>query len=83
MASMSVSLSDQMRVFIKSRIKSGDYYNESEYIRDLVRKDREKLTEEQQFLSLLRQSDQNGTSADNVLTIMKKVKERLKNDGKL
>lgn len=80
---MSVSLSDQMRVFIKSRIESGDYYNESEYIRDLVRKDREKLSDEQKFLSLLRQTDQSGTSDDNVLSIMKKVKERLKKDGKL
>ncbi len=83
MASMSVSLSDQMRGFIKSRIESGDYYNESEYIRDLVRKDREKLSEEKQFLSLLRQSEQSGTSDHNVLDIMKNVKERLINNGKL
>jgi len=83
MASMSVSLSDQMRVFIKSRIESGDYYNESEYIRDLVRKDCKTLSDEQQFLSLLRQSDQGGMSDDNVLDIMKKVKEKLINNGKL
>ena len=80
---MSVSLSDQMRVFIKSRIESGDYYNESEYIRDLVRKDCKTLSDEQQFLSLLRQSDQGGMSDDNVLDIMKKVKEKLINNGKL
>ncbi|NOQ79242.1 MAG: type II toxin-antitoxin system ParD family antitoxin [Gammaproteobacteria bacterium] len=83
MASMSVSLSDQLRGFIKSRVNSGDYHNESEYIRDLVRKDREKLSDEQKLLTLLRQSEQSGTSEYNVLDIMKSVKERLINDGKL
>ncbi len=72
-----------MRGFIKSRIESGDCHNESEYIHGLVRKDREKLSEEQQFLSLLRQSEQSGTSDYNVLDIMKNVKERLINNGKL
>ena len=83
MASMSVSLSDQLRGFIKSRVDSGDYHNESEYIRDLVRKDREKLSEEQKLLNLLRQSEHSGTSELNVLDIMSNVKERLKADGKL
>jgi len=83
MASMSVSLSDQLRNFIKSRVNSGDYHNESEYIRDLVRRDREKISEEQKLLNLLRGSDQSGTSDLNVLDIMSNVKERLKSDGKL
>ncbi len=83
MASMSVSLSDQMRGFIKSRVDSGDYHNESEYIRDLVRRDREKLSEEQELLSLLRQSEQSGISNHDVPELMKSVKERLKKDGRL
>ncbi len=83
MASMSVSLSDQLRGFIKSRVESGDYHNESEYIRDLVRKDREKRSDEQQLLNLLRQSDQSGTSEYTVLDIMKNVKGKLINNGEL
>lgn len=66
MSSMSVSISDQLRGFIKSRVESGDYHNESEYIRDLIRKDREKLSDEQQLLNLLRQSEQSGISTHNV-----------------
>ena len=83
MSSMSVSISDQLRGFIKSRVESGDYHNESEYIRDLIRKDREKLSEEQQLLNLLRQSEQSGISTHNVPDLMQNVKERLKQDGKL
>ena len=50
MASMSVSLSEQLCGFIKSRVKSGNYHNESEYIRDLVRKEREKISDYQHLL---------------------------------
>lgn len=83
MSSMSISLSDQLRVFIKSRIKSGDYHNESEYIRDLIRKDREKLSKEKQLINLLRQSEQSGISEHTVPSIMKIVKDRLEQDVKL
>jgi len=83
MASMSVSLSDQMRGFIKGRVESGDYHNESEYIRDLVRKDRAKLSEDKKLLSLLRQSEHSGVSDFTVPELMKTVKERLKKDGRL
>jgi len=83
MASMSVSLSEQLRGFIKSRIASGDYHNESEYIRDLVRKDREKISSDQQLLSIIRKSEQSGLSDLNVLDIMKNVKGKLIADGNL
>jgi antitoxin ParD1/3/4 len=83
MTSMSVSLSDQLRGFIKSRVESGDYHNESEYVRDLVRKDRERLSEEQKLLSLLRQSEQSGISEKNIPELMQSVKERLRQDGRL
>jgi antitoxin ParD1/3/4 len=42
MAAMSISLSEKMRTLVKSRVESGDYYNESEYIRDLIRRDHER-----------------------------------------
>lgn len=83
MTSMSVSLSDQLRGFIKSRVESGDYHNESEYIRDLVRKDRERLSEEQKLLNLLRHSEQSGISEKNIPALMQSVKERLRQDGRL
>ena len=83
MTSMSVSLSDQLRGFIKSRVESGDYHNESEYIRDLVRKDREKLSDDQKLLNLLRQSEQSGISNSTIPDLMSSVKERLKQDGRL
>ncbi len=83
MAAMSISLSDQMRGFIKSRVESGDYHNESEYIRDLVRKDREQGSEDKALLNLLRQSEQSGVSNHTIPELMKGVKERLNKDERL
>ncbi|MBZ0110484.1 MAG: hypothetical protein K8F52_17670 [Candidatus Scalindua rubra] len=55
-----------MRGFIKNLVDSGNYRN--------VRRDREKLTEEQELLSLLRQPEQSGLSRSNVPELMKSVK---------
>jgi antitoxin ParD1/3/4 len=36
-----ITLSKQQDAWIKARIESGDYTNDSEYIRDLIRRDQE------------------------------------------
>ena len=77
MTAMSISLSEKLRGFVKSRVSSGDYHNESEYIRDLIRKDREKLADEQALLAQLQYSENSGVSEDTVLSLMKNVKESL------
>lgn len=37
MATMNISLPDEMRVWIESQVASGRYANASDYIRDLIR----------------------------------------------
>ncbi len=81
MPSMSVSLSDQMRGFIKSRVESGDYHNESEYIRDLVRRDQERLDDALE--QALIEGENSGVSNRSVLDIMRDAKAQLKADGRL
>lgn len=84
MASMSVSLSDKMRGFIKDRVTSGDYHNESEYIRDLVRRDHERRERnERELLGALRQAEASGVSDRLLPEIMRDVKQRLKAKGEL
>lgn len=83
MPSMSVSLSDKMRGFIKSRVESGDYHNESEYIRDLVRRDQERLKDEDALIAELDAAEASGVSDRTIPDIMRDVKERLKADGRL
>ena len=83
MPSMSVSLPEQMRSFIKSQIESGQYHNESEYIRDLIRHDQAKLAAEMALLRRLEASEASGVSDLKLPDIMKRVKERMRADGRL
>lgn len=39
MATMNISLPDPMRTWIEAQIESGLYANNSDYVRDLIRKD--------------------------------------------
>jgi antitoxin ParD1/3/4 len=49
-----ITLSEQQDEWVKARIESGDYTNDSEYFRDLIRKDQE------QKLNALKQAIQEG-----------------------
>lgn len=42
MATMTVSLPDPMKDWIEARVRSGEYASTSDYVRDLVRRDRER-----------------------------------------
>ena len=42
MATMNISLPDQMKAFVEAQSADGKYANSSDYIRDLIRRDAEK-----------------------------------------
>lgn len=43
MASLHISLSDEMRNFVEARVRGGEFHNHSEYVRDLIRHDQDRL----------------------------------------
>ena len=43
MATMNVSLPDEMKAWVESRAATGRYSNASDYVRDLIRRDRARL----------------------------------------
>ena len=61
-----ISMSDEMYHWISDRIKSGQYNNDSEYFRDLVRRDQEKEIAQKQLLSLLNDAEHSGISGRSV-----------------
>ncbi len=71
MAAMSISMTDKMREFVRSRVDGGDYNNESEYIRDLVRRDQERLSEDEALLKRLRAAKASGLSERSLFDIMR------------
>ncbi|RCW78480.1 type II toxin-antitoxin system ParD family antitoxin [Phyllobacterium bourgognense] len=46
MATMTVSLPDQMKDWIETQIQKGEYASTSDYVRDLVRRDRSRRGKE-------------------------------------
>ena len=74
----SITFTDQQDSWIKLRVENGDFTNDSEYIRDLVRKDQ---AENMKLLELKQAIDeglQSGQSPLKISDIIKKV-----DDGEL
>jgi len=41
MATLNISMPDELRAFVETRVKTGEYQSASDYLRDLIRHDRE------------------------------------------
>ena len=50
MATMNISLPDQMKNWVEESVQSGLYANASDYIRDLIRQDHQKMAALRQAL---------------------------------
>lgn len=72
MATMTVSLPDPMKEWIEAQIRRGQYASTSDYVRDLVRRDRARrereltLEELRQKLAASRESGDSSRSVDDV-----------------
>jgi antitoxin ParD1/3/4 len=49
MATMTISLPDTMKEWIEAQIREGDYASTSDYVRDLVRRDKQKREHEREL----------------------------------
>ena len=55
-----ISMPDEMGAWIEQRIKLGQYNNESEFFRDLVRRDQEQRQAMDQLRKILDEADASG-----------------------
>ena len=78
-----ISMPDSMGAWINERIHEGQYNNESEYFRDLVRRDQIRQDEVTRIRELLETAEQSGISHKTVLDIMNDVEGRLLNDEQI
>jgi len=77
-----ITFTQQQSEWIKSRINAGDYASDSEYVRDLIRRDQQKQTQQRNTqLKALKEAMQtgldSGVSNKNVLDIMQEVETKL------
>jgi antitoxin ParD1/3/4 len=73
---MNVSLPDPMRDWIEERVRSGEYANASDYMRDLVRHDRERHNA---LVEALIEGENSGLSNRSVEDIVADAKAELRN----
>ena len=73
MATLNISLPDEMRQWIESQVASGRYANASDYIRDLIRNNQS--TTDLIRLALI-EGEQSGESARSVSDIIDAERER-------
>ncbi|HNP29941.1 MAG TPA: type II toxin-antitoxin system ParD family antitoxin [Nitrospirales bacterium] len=73
MATMNVSIPDPMKDWVQGQIETGKYANASDYVRDLIRRDQEKVEVLRQALL---DGERSGMSRRKVEDIMNDVKKR-------
>ena len=78
MASMNISLPDEMREWIEQQVKSGQYANASDYMRDLVRHDQR---EREAIRLALIEGEQSGISSKKVKDVIADTKKALQANG--
>jgi antitoxin ParD1/3/4 len=62
MATMNVSLPDQMKEWVEAQAESGRYANASDYVRDLIRRDQEKAEKIAHWTRLVEEARASGVS---------------------
>lgn len=80
MATMNVSLPGPMKDWVEDQIKTGQYSNASDYVRDLIRKDQEYRDKRELLVRALVAGEKSGPSDSTVEQIWQSVKARHASD---
>jgi len=78
-----VTFTDQQDKWIKAQIASGEYTNDSEYLRSLVRNDQAKNAKFISLKAAIQKGIDSGISDRTIPDIMNEVEDRMKKDGRI
>lgn len=76
-----ITIPDAMEEWVKAQVESGRYGNDSEYFRDLIRRDQEKRQAEQDLHALIQEGLDSGVSSSTIPDIMQRIEDRLRKNG--
>jgi antitoxin ParD1/3/4 len=71
-----ITLSEQQDAWVKARIDSGDYTNDSEYFRDMIRRDQRESGEMLELKRAIQEGLDGGISKRSVRDIWREVEHR-------
>jgi antitoxin ParD1/3/4 len=78
-----ITVTQQQDSWIKSRIAAGEFTNDSEYIRDLIRRDQERHSKIEALRAALIEGEESGISDRTPEEIIRVARERLAANGKI
>ncbi|CAN7558725.1 type II toxin-antitoxin system ParD family antitoxin [Pararhizobium sp. LjRoot255] len=84
MATMTISLPDPMKEWIEAQINKGEYASTSDYVRDLVRRDRSRRDQEltmEELRQIVADSRTSGAGAQSVDDIFRNAERIVKARG--
>jgi len=81
MATMNVSLPDQMKAWVEKQTESGRYGNASDYVRDLIRRDQERSDKIAEFQRLVDEGRASGISTKSLTEIREAARKRARELG--
>ena len=83
MATMNVSLPDAMKDWVEGRAGTGRYSNASDYVRDLIRRDRERAEKIARMQRLIDEGIESGVTDKSIKDIRAEARRRLGVDHEL
>ena len=78
-----ITFTEKQDKWIKSRITIGEFTNDSEYLRDLVRRDQAKNAKFSALKAAITEGMESGISQKSIPDIMKEVEEKMRMDRRL
>lgn len=76
MATMNVSLPDQMKTWVEEQATGGRYGNASDYVRDLIRRDQERQLATAEFQRLIDEGMASGVSTRTMAGLLAEARKR-------
>jgi len=77
MATMNISLPQQMKDWVEAQTKDGKYANSSDYVRDLIRKDEESAERKAAMEAKIRDAHESGFSDKSIKQMVSDVRKRV------
>lgn len=71
-----ITVTEQQNSWIKDQVKSGQYGNDSEYLRDLIRQDQTYKNKVEALRAALIEGEESGVSERKLPDILRDVKEK-------
>lgn len=71
-----ITISEPMEAWIKAQIEAGRYANDSEYFRDLIRRDQDRRAAEEELGRLIDEGIESGVTDATVEDIWREAEER-------